>query len=304
MKLLLTGAGGMVGRNLLAHPLFRDLHILAPRRAELDLFDGTAVRRYLQEHRPDVILHGAAKVGGIEANRKANGTFLAENALLALNVIQGARELGIPRLLNLASSCMYPRDHEDLLRVEDLLTGPLEPTNEGYALAKLLSLRLTQFATRESGLSYKTIIPSNLYGPWDKFDPLNAHLIPSVLRKAHEAKLQGGPLEIWGDGTARREFLYVDDLLRFIHLALHRWEELPEVLNVGYGSDFSVKDYYRMACKELGFEPEFRFDLDRPSGMKRKLMDSSQAFALGWTPEVPPAEGMARTYRHFLEHAR
>jgi GDP-L-fucose synthase len=303
MKILITGSEGMVGRNILSDPRFGGWALLCPRRDELDLFDFPKLRHYLEAQQPDVVIHCAGKVGGIEANRRANSAFLTENALLGLHVIEAARAARIPRLLNLASSCMYPKDREGGLAVEDLLTGPLEPTNEGYALAKILAWKLTQFVSSEDPvLSYKTIIPCNLYGPWDKFDPLNGHLIPSIIRKAHEARTnRTNTLEIWGDGSARREFMYIGDLVAFIHHGLDHWDDLPGTLNVGYGTDPSVLDYCRMVCEVVGVAPEFQFDLARPSGMRRKLMDSHQAFTLGWRPEVQPLEGIRRTYQHFLE---
>lgn len=303
MKILITGSEGMVGRNILADPLFRDCELLHPRRDELDLFDLPRLQRYLEAEQPGVVIHCAGKVGGIEANRRANSAFLSENALLGLHVLEAARTAGVPRLLNLASSCMYPKDRDRSLAVEDLLTGPLEPTNEGYALAKILAWKLTQFISSENpDLSYKTIIPCNLYGPWDKFDPLNGHLIPSIIRKAHEASVRReSTLEIWGDGSARREFMYVGDLVAFLRHGLEHWDDLPGTLNVGYGTDHSVLDYYRMVCEVVGIAPEFRFDLTRPSGMKRKLMDSGTAFALGWRPEVLHLEGIRKTYLHFME---
>jgi len=187
MRILLTGSEGMVGQNILASPLFGEHELLHPRRDELDLFESGKLQTYLRDHAPDLVIHCAGKVGGIEANRRANSTFLVENALLGLHVIEAARLAGVPKFINLASSCMYPKDHEGGLTVANLLTGPLEPTNEGYALAKILAWKLTQFISAENpGLSYKTLIPCKLYGPWDKFDPLNAHLIPSIIRKAHE----------------------------------------------------------------------------------------------------------------------
>lgn len=303
MKILLTGGSGMVGRNLLAHPAFMNRDVLHPTRTDLDLFDPVRLDTFIRKTRPDLIIHCAAKVGGIQANQNRNSTFLAENAQMGMNLILSARKAGVPNLINLASSCMYPRDHETPLREEDLLTGPLEPTNEGYALAKLLCTRLTQFIFMESNMAYKTIIPCNLYGSWDKFDPFNGHLLPSVIRKVHEAKIRNAPfIEVWGDGSARREFLYVEDLIAFLAIAVEHVKTLPPVINVGAGQDNSVVDYYRLACDVLGCQSDFRFDPTRPTGMKRKLMDTSRARAFGWQPRVSLREGISRTYQHFLEH--
>ena len=303
MKILLTGASGMVGRNFMASSGMAHHELLYPHHGELDLLDRAAVRTYLGREKPDLVIHCAARVGGIEANRRCNSIFLAENALLGLHVIQEARAVGIPRLINITSSCMYPKDMPNRLETGDLFGGPLEPTNEGYAIAKLMSLRLAEYISMETPeFSYKTLIPCNLYGSWDKFDPLRAHLIPSIIRKIHEAKRDGHKgIEIWGDGMARREFLFTEDLVKFMVLAIDRWADLPQNINVGYGEDFSILDYYRMACDAIGFPAEFHFDLTRPVGMKRKLLDSQEAFALGWKPIIEHQEGIRRTYAHFLE---
>lgn len=302
MRILVTGGSGMVGRALLAHPWIRQQAVSAPRRSELDLRDRAALQRWFGAERPEVILHLAARVGGIDANRRANAEFLSDNVLTTTLLLEAAAEAGIGRVLNFGSSCMYPKDRQERLSPEALLTGPLEPTNEGYALAKLVGCRLAEFWTRQRpDLSFKTLVPSNLYGPGDKFDPLHAHLIPAAIRKVHEAKRSGGPIEIWGDGSARREFLYVDDLLALVVLCLQRWEQIPGILNAGYGDDFSVLEYYQMTCEALGCPPRFEFSLGRPVGMQRKLLDSSAAFALGWRPQVPPREGIARTYAAMRE---
>lgn len=301
MKVLVTGATGMVGRNLLEEPRAADHDVLAPGRAQLDLTDRASVDSYLARYRPDVIVHLAAIVGGIQANINEPVRFLADNARMALNLIQGARAAGVRRLLNVGSSCMYPRDFERPLRIADLLTGELEPTNEGYALAKLLSWKLCAYAMREdSVLQYKTLVPCNLYGRHDHFDPIRSHMVPAAIRKVAEAAAAGAPtVEIWGDGSARREFMYAGDLADFIWTWLPQIEALPEITNVGLGVDYSVLDYYREAADVVGFKGEFTFDPSRPAGMKRKLLDVSQQIEFGWTPPTSLREGFSKTYEFY-----
>lgn len=301
MKILVTGSSGMVGRNMSAHEIFHNHDLLLVNRKNLDLFDEKAVRIFFDREKPDIIVHAAARVAGIDANRMANSMFMVENAKLAINVIQTAREVGIPRLINLASSCMYPKDHYLALKESDLLSGNLEPTNEGYAIAKILSTRLCQFIQAEnSNYSYQTIIPCNLYGPWDKFDSLNAHLIPSIIRKMHQAKTQNiKHIEVWGDGSSRREFMYVDDLVTFIHSYIFATDSLPSTINVGAGRDYSVIDYYRMVSDILDFQPNYVFNQEKPVGMRQKLIDSSIARSFGWKPTVDLQEGIKRTYEYY-----
>jgi nucleoside-diphosphate-sugar epimerase len=287
----------MVGRNVRETRGADRLDLLAPSRSRLDLFDYEGTRAYLSSERPEIVIHAAGRVGGIEANRLANGTFLAENLLMGLNLLQACAELGIPRVINLGSSCMYPRDIDEPLTEEMILTAPLEPTNEGYGLAKISVAKLAEFISLERPeLSYKTVIPSNLYGPWDHFDSGRSHLVPGAIRKIHDAVTSGGrTVEIWGDGTARREFLFAPDLAAFLVDAVDRFNELPSPLNVGLGVDYSVLEYYQLIAEILGFDGEFVFNRDRPVGMKRKLLDSSRARAWGWAPRHSLSQGLRLT---------
>ncbi|UAK24999.1 GDP-L-fucose synthase family protein [Sphingomonas nostoxanthinifaciens] len=300
--IFVTGSGGMVGRNLLEHAHAAGYRILAPRRAELDLRDAEAVSRYVAAHRPDLIIQIAGKVGGIEANRREPSAFLVENIQIGLNVVLAAREQGVPQLLNLASSCMYPRDHLDPLQEDMVLTGMLEPTNEGYALAKIATARLCRYIrTEEPALRYKTIIPCNIYGRHDSFDPIRSHLVPATLRKVWEAQQAGSPaVSIWGDGTARREFMYAEDLADFVWEAVERFDDLPDEINAGLGDDYSVNDYYHVAAQIVGWDGRFVHELDRPAGMARKLVDVGRQRAFGWQPRFTLEEGMRRTYEYFL----
>ncbi len=290
----------MLGRGLLATAPAQ-IEILAPPSQELDLMKYPDVLAYLQQHPVDVVIHAAARVGGIQANIEDPAGFLYENSIVNLNVIHAAAEVGISRLINLGSSCMYPRDHTNPLREEYLLAAPLEPTNEGYALAKLIGAKLCEYYNRQRGTHYKTFIPSNLYGRFDHFDPRRSHLVPAVLLKLHQAKLSDAPeVVLWGDGSARREFLFADDLCRFIWDSLDRLAALPTYLNLGYGTDFSVLDYYQRGKKVVGYRGDFVFDLTKPVGMNRKLLDSSKATALGWRPLTDLETGMTQAYNYYL----
>lgn len=304
MKVLLTGGGGMLGRNLLAEAGRRGIALVAPSRGELDLADAAACARFFRDVAPDVVIHAAARVGGIQANMRDQAGFLADNLVLGLNVVRTAAAMGVRRLVNIASSCMYPRDHRQPLREEDVLAAPLEPTNEGYALAKIACARLCAYLSREQGLAYRTILPCNLYGPHDHFGPERSHLVAACLHKLHQARAHGdGEVVVWGDGTARREFLYVGDLAAWILDVLPRCSDLPDLLNVGAGDDHSVADYYRIAAEIVGWGGHFSFDTTRPVGMRRKLMDSTRAAAFGWRPVTDVRAGMRATYDWYLANA-
>lgn len=303
-RIWLTGGNGMVGRNLRAHPRAAAHEILAPGRDELDLTDAQAVHAWVAEHRPEMVIHAAGKVGGIAANIAEPVAFLDENLAIGRNVLMAARAARVPRVLNLSSSCVYPAEGRNPLTEEQILAGPLEPTNEGYALAKIVAMRLCAYISREDpALSYKTLIPCNLYGPWDNFSPGTAHLLPAIIAKIHAAMTRGeDTVEIWGDGTARREFMFAEDAADGIWEAVERFDALPEVMNLGLGEDHAVNDYYAEAARVIGWEGRFTHDLSRPVGMKRKLVDISRQRAFGWSPRHSLAEGIAKTYAHFLEH--
>jgi len=302
-RLLITGGSGMVGRNLREHPAIASWQVLAPSSAELDLTDAAAVRRWLADHRPDAVIHAAGLVGGIQANMARPVDFLVINAAIGQSVILGARDAGITRFINLASTCMYPRGMDTPLSEDMVLTGELEPTNEGYAIAKILATRLCQYIRREdASLHYKTLIPCNLYGRHDKFDPAHSHLVPAVIHKVHQAKQAGSDsVEIWGDGTARREFLYAGDLADATLRALDRIDTLPDMMNVGLGHDHSINDYYAAAAEIVGWTGRFVHDLSRPVGMKRKLSDVSNLSAWGWQAPTSLRDGLRRTYDFYLE---
>ncbi len=305
MKILVTGAQGMVGRNLLQDPRAADHAIWGPGRGELDLTDSAATLAYVAKAAPDLIIHLAGVVGGIQANIDAPARFLSDNLAIGLSVIGAAAKAGVPRLINLGSSCMYPKDGPDGLREDMLLTGPLEPTNEGYALAKIAAWKLTLTVGRAApGRVWRTLIPPNLYGPHDHFDPDRSHLVAAAIRKVDDAVRQGADdVEIWGDGTARREFMFAGDLADFIWRFHDRLKDLPETLNVGVSEDASVNDYYREVALAVGFAGRFRHDLSRPVGMRRKRLDITAQTQLGWRPSTPLADGLAATVAFYRGRA-
>jgi len=301
MKVLITGANGMVGKNLVERlTLNKNLELLTPKRSVLNLLDQDAVIAYMHEHQPDIVFHLAAKVGGIQANINEPVEFLVENTLMNTHVIMGAAHAGVKQLLNLGSSCMYPRGR-DVLHESDMLTGELEPTNEGYALAKVMAARLCQYITKSKRLTYKTIVPCNIYGRYDHFDAVRSHMVPAVIRKLHEAKVRGdSEVSIWGDGESRREFMYVEDLIDFLVWAMSHMQELPDMVNVGLGVDYSINEYYRVGAEVIGYTGAFTHDLSKPAGMRRKMMDVSLSQDLGWTAATSLRDGVEKTYEHYL----
>jgi GDP-L-fucose synthase len=305
MRLLITGGRGMVGSNLV-RGLSADHEVEAPRRDSLDLLDAGSVADAVRRAAPDMVIHAAGRVGGIAANAAANALFLYENTTMGLNVLEAARTAGVPRVLNLGSSCIYPKDREETLAETDLHTGPLEPTNEGYAVAKIAVLKYAEMLRNDDPLcDYKTAIPCNLYGPGDHFEPPRSHMVPSAIRKIDDARREGqDQVEIWGDGTARREFMYVGDLVDFVAQALQRWETLPVLVNVGLGHDYTINEYYREIADVVGWGGEFVHDTSRLVGMKRKLLSVDLAREWGWQAPTSLADGLRQTYEHYLEMAR
>ncbi|MEL7114763.1 MAG: GDP-L-fucose synthase [Pseudomonadota bacterium] len=301
--LLLTGGSGMVGRNVLEHPRAADWTILAPSSTELDLTDAAATDAYLARRTPDLVVHSAGYVGGIQANMAHPVAFLERNTAMGRNILMAAHRAGVKRVINLASTCIYPRAAPNPLSEDMILTGPLEPTNEGYALAKIMALRLCQYINREDpSARYKTLIPCNLYGRFDKFDPSHSHLLAAIIHKMHRAKTEGhAEVEIWGDGTARREFMLASDLADAVLRAAEEIEDIPEVMNIGLGRDHSINDYYQAVADVIGWQGTFTHDLTKPVGMMRKLSDSARQKAWGWAPETALPDGIARAYAFYLK---
>nr|WP_319513649.1 GDP-L-fucose synthase [uncultured Cohaesibacter sp.] len=303
--LLLTGGSGMVGRNILEHPTASAWHILAPGSKELDLTDAGSVDAYVAEHKPDLVIHAAGQVGGIQANMAHPVAFLERNMAIGRNIIMAAHKAGVKNFLNLASTCMYPRAAENPLREDMILMGELEPTNEGYALAKIMATRLCQYIRREdASANYKTIIPCNLFGRHDKFDPKHSHLLPAIIHKVHMAKEKGEEtVEIWGDGTARREFMYAGDLADAVMKAAGDIEALPELMNCGLGHDHEINTYYQSVADVIGWDGEFTHDLSRPVGMKQKLCATDRQTEWGWSASTSLVDGIRATYDFYLNEA-
>ena len=300
-KIFLTGGTGMVGSNIREHSKSHKYTIFAPSSKEVDLTNYEQVNSYIAEVQPDIIVHSAGLVGGIQANIKNPVGFLVKNLQMGLNVILAAQQNNVKKLLNLASSCMYPRDMEIGLTEDMILKGELEPTNEGYALAKVVATRLCEYMNREDEKwQYKTAIPCNLYGKYDKFDPKHSHMVPAVIRKIYEAKENNiDEVEIWGNGLSRREFMYAGDLADFVYYALAHFNKMPQNLNVGLGADYTINEYYQVIAKVIGYEGTFTHDLSKPMGMKKKMIDNTQLTAFGWQPKTSLEEGIKQTLEYF-----
>ncbi len=296
-RVFVAGHRGMVGSALVRCLGARGYEqVITRRRDELDLLDQRAVNDFLAEQRPHCVFIAAARVGGIQANNELRADFLFENLQIAANLIQGAHRAGIQHLLFLASNCIYPRDCVQPMPESALLTGPLEPTNEPYAVAKIAGLKLCESHQRQHGRNYVSVMPASLYGPNDNYTPGQSHVLPALLRRAHEAKLRGdAELVVWGSGMPRREFLYVDDLAEAcVMLAESGYDGSP--LNIGCGDDLSIRELAEAVCATVGFRGRLVFDASKPDGMPRKLLDSSRITALGWRPNVSLAEGLKRAY--------
>jgi GDP-L-fucose synthase len=302
-KLLITGGSGMVGQNILNHPFAKSWKIFAPSSNELNLANTLECEKYISKKMPNLIIHCAGKVGGIKANIDEPVEFLDKNIMIGRNVIMGARLAGVKNLINLASTCIYPRLAKNPLNEEQILKGELEPTNEGYALAKIFSTRLCEYIRREdSTYQYKTLIPCNLYGLYDKFDPNKSHLVPAIIHKIHQAKMSNKPsVEIWGDGNARREFMYSADLADAVFNAANNMEILPNKINIGVGNDYTINEYYKTIAEVLGWNGVFTHDLSKPVGMMRKLSDTSLQSNWGWKPKTSLKNGLTKTYQYYLE---
>lgn len=296
---LLAGGYGMLGRAMQRAflELRPDWNILSPRRAALDLADNAQTRAFFENHDIDLVVNCAGKVGGIASNISDPVGYLYENVVINGNLIHEAHKAGVPSLLNFGSSCMYPRDYSSPLKEEYILAAPLEPTNEGYALGKIYAAKLCEYISKQYDRNYVTIIPPNLFGPGDNFDETSSHLIASVIRKLDAAVKAGEQtVVVWGDGSARREFLLVSDLAHFAVSVADRLADLPQYLNVGADEDHTVNEYYEIASGIVGFQGSFEHDLSRPAGMKRKFMDSTKAKALGWRPRTSLEDGIRQTY--------
>jgi len=275
-------------------------NVLKRDRSQLDLTDESAVAKFFADAPPDVVVVAAAKVGGIKANNEYPVEFLLENLRIQNNIIRSAFEAGVRKLLFLGSSCIYPKFAPQPIPETALLTGPLEPTNEAYAIAKIAGIKLCQAYAREYGATFISVMPTNLYGPNDSFDLETSHVLPALLRKAHDAKTRNeNKLIVWGTGKPRREFLHVDDLASACLLLLEKYDS-PEIVNIGCGEDITVRELAELICDVVGFNGELVWDATKPDGTPRKLLDITKIRALSWQPTIPLRQGIAQTYEWFL----
>ena len=300
-RIFVAGHRGMVGSALVRRLAAEGYpNVVTRSRAELDLMDQAAVNRFFEAERIDVVLLAAARVGGILANASRPGEFIYENLVIETNVIHAAYRARVERLVFFGSSCIYPKQCPQPIREEYLLTSSLEPTNDAYAIAKIAGLKLCEAYNREYNTQYVALMPTNLYGPNDNYDLNSSHVLPALLRKAHEARLNGAAsLTVWGSGTPRREFLHVDDLAAATLFVLEH-NVTDGLFNVGVGEDLSIRELAEGICKVVGFEGELAFDASKPDGTPRKLLDVSRLAQMGWRARIGLAEGLASTYRQFV----
>ncbi len=302
-KIFVAGHRGMVGSALIRR--FEDegfANLVKRDRSHLDLADESAVAKFFAEEKPAIVILAAAKVGGIKANNDAPVEFLIENLRIQNSVLSAAHASGVGKLLFLGSSCIYPRHAPQPIPESALLTGPLEPTNEAYAIAKIAGIKLCQAFSREYGANFISPMPTNLYGPNDNFDLETSHALAALLRKAHEAKVRGTrELLVWGSGKSRREFLHVDDLAAACLFLLEKYDS-PEIINVGCGEDLSIRELAELICDVVGFDGDLTWDKTKPDGTPRKLLDVTKLNKLGWRPTISLREGIARTYDWFLKN--
>ena len=310
-RIFVAGHRGMAGGAICRKLAARGAELLTRTRAELDLTDQAATRAFLEAERPDAVILAAAKVGGIHANATYPAEFIYENLMMECNVIHQAWASGVRKLLFLGSSCIYPREAPQPMREQALLTGPLEPTNEPYAIAKIAGIKLCESYNRQYGTDYRSVMPTNLYGPGDSFHPENSHVLPAMIRRFHEAVEQGrDEVVVWGTGKPRREFLHVDDMAEAALFVLdlpgevYREQTDPMLshINIGYGSDVSIAELALLVAKVAGFTGRMTFDTTKSDGAPRKLMDVSRLAALGWKPTIPLEQGVASAYKWFIDN--
>jgi GDP-L-fucose synthase len=311
-RIYVAGHRGMVGSAIVrALEAAGPMQLVTRTHAELDLVNQQAVDAFFELEQPEQVYLAAARVGGIHANNTYPADFIYDNLMIQANIIQAAHKHGVQRLLFLGSSCIYPRAVAQPMAEDALLTGTLEPTNEPYAVAKIAGIKLCESYTRQHGRDYRSVMPTNLYGPGDNYHPQNSHVIPALIRRFHEAKIGKAPqVAIWGSGTPRREFLYVDDMaaacLHVMNLspAQYAAEVQPQLshINVGFGSDITIAELAGTIGRVVGYEGKIVFDATKPDGTPRKLMDSTRLNALGWGARVALSDGLARAYQDFLAH--
>ncbi len=302
-RIFIAGHRGLVGGALVRK--LRDSgfsQVITRSRPELDLLDQRAVSSFFQSSRPQYVFLAAAKVGGIVANNTYPADFIRDNLLIQTNVIDAAHRTGVTKLLFLGSSCIYPKLCPQPMREEHLLSGELEPTNDAYAIAKIAGIKMCQAYNKQFGANFISVMPTNLYGPGDNFDLQTSHVLPALMRKFHEAKVSGADsVTVWGTGSPKREFLHVDDLADACLFLMDKYDR-SEIINIGVGEDLTIRELAELIRDVVGFKGELRFDTTKPDGTPRKLLNVGRMQALGWTARIPLREGIAQTYRWYLEH--
>ena len=311
MRIFVAGHRGMVGSAILRRLEAQGVETITRTRAELDLTSQADVRAFYERAKPDAVVVAAAKVGGIHANNTFPADFIYENLMIETNLIHGAFQGGVDRLLFLGSSCIYPRGAAQPMADNALLTGTLEPTNEPYAIAKIAGIKLCESYNRQHGTDFRSVMPTNLYGPGDNFHPTNSHVLPALIRRFHEAAVQGlGEVAVWGSGRPMREFLHVDDMaeaclfMMNLDRATYAQHTTPMLshINVGTGTDVSIAELAQLVAVVTGYTGRITFDATKPDGTLRKLMDVSRLASMGWTAKTPLTEGLRQTYAWFLDN--
>jgi GDP-L-fucose synthase len=301
-RVFVAGHGGMVGSALMRRLARERCELLIVPHRQLDLRRQAETEAWLAEARPDAVFVAAATVGGILANDTRPAEFLYDNIMIAGNVIEGAHRIGVKKLLYLGSSCIYPRLAPQPIPEDTLLSGPLEPTNQWYAIAKIAGLKLCAAYRRQYGCDFISAQPTNLYGPHDNYDLRGSHVVPALLAKVHRAKIEGAPdVEIWGTGKPRREFLHVDDLADALVFLMQHYSDEQQV-NIGWGKDLTIAELAAMIAEVVGFKGRFRYAADRPDGAPQKVLDVSRLKALGWEPRISLKEGLKQAYQWYVEH--
>jgi GDP-L-fucose synthase len=304
-RIFVAGHKGMVGSAVLGMLKAKGYENLLTRSSkELDLREQTAVRNFFQNEKPEYVFLAAAKVGGILANSEAKAEFFYDNAMIALNVIHSAFESGVKKLVNLGSSCIYPKMAPQPLKEDYLLTGPLEPTNEGYAVAKIAAIKQCGFYNQQYGTDFISVMPTNLYGYNDNFDLTSSHVLPAMIRKFHDAVESGGSVTLWGDGTPMREFLFADDLAEAVIFLMENYKasDIGELVNIGTGKDITIKKLAELILDVVGYNGDIVWDTSKPNGTPRKVLDVSKINNLGWKASTELKEGIDKTYVWFLEN--
>ena len=302
-KIYVAGHRGLVGGAIWQELIARGItNLIGATSSELDLRDRGAVFAFFEKNKPQVVIDAAAKVGGILANDTYPAEFLSDNLQIQVNIMDAANSVDVEKLLFLGSSCIYPKFAEQPIREDSLLTGALEPTNDAYAIAKIAGIMQVQASRKQYGRHWISAMPTNLYGPGDNFHPQNSHVLPALIRRFHEAKLSGASeVVLWGSGTPRREFLFVEDLAKACIFLLEHYDS-PDTINVGVGEDISIRELGELIAQVVGFEGVITQDLSKPDGTPRKLLDVTKLKNLGWEPQVSLLEGITRTYAWFLEN--